>query len=345
VSHHIIEVFFLFVMSVIFTSLFSEKRGRSARLHLSQHAMRLDDPFLCRHPAAALVGAFLTALTITTVLELIDDTRSPKAPVPQALKAPSSDSGPLLDAFGLPQAAATDGNQRGGTTSSEDMRMITDFISAIKESRDDVVRAGVMLENAFQHADQLLSSTQRSLDSAEREINRLERVRARETPPDDQTQQGADQLSEDSHSKGKRLHSGYLQSFESIAFCEKIIASRLDTKSVTHHEKRAWRQRIMGVLHQADTTALGGIAGQREKIEYLENRVAAILSKWGQNFKKSGSPGVDDTAASSPTHILEMDEVGYDPIYRSLFAVDAAPPSSEEEGIRLHQLYNVQPGR
>lgn len=305
--------------------------------------MLLDDPYLWRHPGAALAAAFLTALTITTVLELMEQGRKTSSLSAHFVAQPAvkSGTGTLLDAFGLPQQTSITTGVDSGVPARDD-RVAAEFIASVTSSREDVVRAGVMLENAFQQVDLLISSTQKALDSTGREISRLERVRARETPLADQ-QQDTDSAGSSQHSKEERLHSGYLQLFESIAFCEKLIASRLDIKSVSHHEKRAWRQRIMGVLHQGDTSALGGLVGQREKIEYLENRLTAVLSKWGQNFKKATTTSNDE--ASSPTHILEMDEVGYEPIYRSLFAVDAKAPASEEEGIRLHQLYNAPQGR
>lgn len=278
--------------------------------------MLLDDPRFCDHRRVVVVAACLTAMTLLTLVDLLSS-RSPTGN--ESLKFPQPHSDP---------SKAGSGNGR-----------YSEFMSALKSAQDDVVAAAVLLESAFQQADESIATATKSLEAFEHEMLRQQRVHDRLQAPQQQQQQGGpNDSAEQQKAKNQRHRSGYLQFFESIKFCEKLISSRLETKSISHHEKRAWRQRIMGVLHQADTFTLDGVAGQRGKVEALEAQVTIVLSKWGRHFSKTANE-----APAPETRVLELAEVGYEPIYHGLFAPDATSHPSDAEGQKLHQLYNTQP--
>jgi hypothetical protein len=282
---------------------------------------------VCSRRGAVLVAACLTAMTVMSVVEWWQSA-SDVLPGGGATDA-------ALDRFGFPQTRRHVGNSEQEESGGVDNAVLGAFVSILKEARHNVVTTAVTVEDLFRQADEVISEVTKSMEAQEREIKRLERVNARQTPVT--AQPNGDDDKERTRRSLERLHSGYLQLFESLIFCEKIIASPLDIKSVSHHERRAWRQRTMGVLHQADTFTLGGVEAQRGKVDALEAKVVKILSKWGHHFRRKDAP------LQPETHILDLEEVGYEPVYHGLFAPDAKAHPSEGEGQRLHQLYNSQP--
>lgn len=136
----------------------------------------------------------------------------------------------------------------------------------------------------------------------------------------------------------ERLYSGHLQYFAGLRWIEAIVASRLDIeRTVSHHELRAWRQRLMGQLHELDKQ-LGDEPTRRNQIASWEEKLGVVLSLWGQHFRRAGSD-----VPTTTTSVLSLEEMGFEPIYQGVFAEDAVPHPSDPEGRKLHDLYNKNP--
>lgn len=137
--------------------------------------------------------------------------------------------------------------------------------------------------------------------------------------------------------------SGFLQAFKELKWLEEVVASRLDVEQrISHQEKRAWRQRVLGQVVEVERR-IGTDAQRAERIDYLERKSAEIMAEWGKHF------GGGDAARSHQSEIeegvkrpLTLADLGTVPRYRPVFEDDAIVHESDEEGRKLHLLYNKQ---
>jgi hypothetical protein len=225
----------------------------------------------------------------------------------------------VLTLFEVVERPVTEIEADGASGGSEDGGLLldADVPSLVRGSHD----LHAAISKSKEKLQQLLDGLQNDRATVRRRISELRRQK------NIMQQQQAQTGDADA---ARRLRAGYLEDFPHLADVEQLVGASLVPRSYSPDDVRRWRGRAEASLAElAGSTAsrapqfaaaLGGsdmLALQRY-VKHLEEFSALVDQMWPEHFDANGGA----------------------PVYRPLFAADSVEHPSNEEGIRLHKLYN-----